>query len=180
VLISPILLHTFYIHHTIHTESGSGFSQKFKSGSEKYSRTPDPLWLCAHLCWPVVELVENILLDGSIYLNLLFLCAGRAQLQKDPINPTKHIYVVVAAQTLFCGSPTVRTCSKAWTRDQRWKKYCQRWCAGEAQMRDSLEGGELDSAVDDRRHCKNSLPFYPATIRGQNRLKVKMSYALFV
>jgi len=43
VPISAMLLHTFYIHHTIHTESGSGFSQKFKSGSEKCSRTPDPI-----------------------------------------------------------------------------------------------------------------------------------------
>jgi len=39
-----MLLHTFYICHTIHIESEFGFSQKFKSGFGKYSR------ICAHLC----------------------------------------------------------------------------------------------------------------------------------
>jgi len=36
---------TFYIHQTIQTESGSGFSRKLKSGSEKCSR----LRIRAHL-----------------------------------------------------------------------------------------------------------------------------------
>jgi len=52
-----MLLLTFYIHHTIYTESGSGFSQKFKSGSEtgseKCNRTSDPLRLRAHLWYCV-------------------------------------------------------------------------------------------------------------------------------
>jgi len=47
VTTSAILLHNFYIHHTIHTESG--FSQKLNSGSEKCSR----IRLRAHLCWTV-------------------------------------------------------------------------------------------------------------------------------
>jgi len=42
VPVSAMLLHTYILHH-MHTESGSGFSQKFKSGPEKCSRIPDPL-----------------------------------------------------------------------------------------------------------------------------------------
>jgi len=26
--------------------------------------------------------------------------------------------------------PTVRQCPKVWTRGQKWKKCCRRWCAG--------------------------------------------------
>jgi len=39
--------------------------------------------------------------------------------------------------------PTVGPRTKVWTRSQKWK-WCRRWCAGEAQMRDSQGGGELD------------------------------------
>jgi len=40
-----MLLHSFYMHHTIHTESGSdsAFFPKIQIGSGKCSRTPDPI-----------------------------------------------------------------------------------------------------------------------------------------
>jgi len=47
VPISAMLLHTCYIHHTIHTESGSGFSQNFKSGSESDSKNVAGLRICS-------------------------------------------------------------------------------------------------------------------------------------
>jgi len=39
------------------------------------------------------------------------------------------------------GDPTVGPRPKVWTRDQKWKKYCQRWHAGETRMWDSPGGG---------------------------------------
>jgi len=49
--ISAMLLHTFYIHQTIYTESGSGFSKKFRIPKNS---NPDPksvavlrIWLSA-------------------------------------------------------------------------------------------------------------------------------------
>jgi len=46
---------------------------------------------------------------------------------------------------------------KIWARGQKWKKLCQRWRAGKAQMRDN-PGGELDPAEGVRRRCKNNSP----------------------
>jgi len=40
------------------------------------------------------------------------------------------------------GDPTVGPRSKVWTRGQKWKKWCRRWRAGGARMRDS-QGGFL-------------------------------------
>jgi len=47
------------------------------------------------------------------------------------------------AETQQSGNP------KVWTRDQRWR-------TGEAQMRVISEGGELEPANDDRKHCKKN------------------------
>jgi len=44
---------------------------------------------------------------------------------------------------------------KVWARGQKWTK-CQRCRAGEAQMQDNPEGGELDPAEDVRRRCKKN------------------------
>jgi len=35
------------------------------------------------------------------------------------------------------GDLTVRPRPKVWTRGKKWKKWCRRWRAGEARMRDS-------------------------------------------
>jgi len=44
------------------------------------------------------------------------------------------------------------------------RSRAKKWRAKEAQMRDSSEGGESNSAVHDRRHCKKTLvvPFSKA------------------
>jgi len=42
------------------------------------------------------------------------------------------------------GDPTVGPRPKVWTRGQKWKKWCRRWRAGEARMRDSQGGSESD------------------------------------
>jgi len=44
------------------------------------------------------------------------------------------------------GDPTVGSRPKVWTRGQKWKKWCRRWRAGKARMRDSQGGGESDPA----------------------------------
>jgi len=56
--------------------------------------------------------------------------------------------------------PTIWPHPKVWTRGRRWqwKKWCQRWRAGEAQMQDNSEGSELDPADDVRRRCKKNSP----------------------
>jgi len=51
---------------------------------------------------------------------------------------------------------------KFWTKDQKWKRYCQRWRAGEAQMRDNPEGGELNSAGISAGAARRIIPFHPA------------------
>jgi len=68
-----MLLHTFYIHHTIHTKSGSGFFfQKFKSGSGSvpvsaiYSTTP--LWVSCCLLLTTMCEWRSLLGLGSYYL----------------------------------------------------------------------------------------------------------------
>jgi len=51
---------------------------------------------------------------------------------------------------------TVGPHPKSWTRDQKYKKLCQRWLAGEVQLRVNPEGSELDTAVDDHSRCKKN------------------------
>jgi len=53
----------------------------------------------------------------------------------------------------FRGDPT------AWSGPEM--KEVPKMALRKAQMWDN-PGGELDSAVDDRRRCKNSISFYPA------------------
>jgi len=48
---------------------------------------------------------------------------------------------------------------KVWTRGQKWKKWCRRWRAGEARMRDSHGGGESDPAEGVHRRCMKNSPF---------------------
>jgi len=56
--------------------------------------------------------------------------------------------------------PIVGLRPKVWTRDQKWKKGCRIWRAGEARVRDSQGGGESDPTEGVRRRCmKNSLFF---------------------
>jgi len=50
---------------------------------------------------------------------------------------------------------------KVWTRGQKWKNQCQRWCGREAQRWDNLEGGELDPAEGSTAR-RIFLPFYSA------------------
>jgi len=51
------------------------------------------------------------------------------------------------------GDPTVGPRPKVWTRGQKWR-------AGEAQMRDNPEGGELDPAKAVRRSFSFSEEFF--------------------
>jgi len=56
------------------------------------------------------------------------------------------------------GDPTVRPRPKVWTRGQKQKKWCWRWRAGEARMRDSQGGGESDPAEGVHRRCMKNFP----------------------
>jgi len=55
------------------------------------------------------------------------------------------------------GDPTVGPRPKVWTRSQKWK-WCRRWPAGEARMRDSQGGGESDLAESVCRRCVKNSP----------------------
>jgi len=56
--------------------------------------------------------------------------------------------------------PNGQSHPKVWTRS-KWKK-CQKWHAGEVQVRDNPEGGELDPADNVHNRCKKHFPsFYP-------------------
>jgi len=68
------------------------------------------------------------------------------------------------------GDTSVWPRPKVWTRGQKWKKQCQRWRAGEAQMRDNPEGSELDFAEGVRKRCNNS---YVSSCKGK---KAKSGY----
>jgi len=64
LLISAILLHTFYIQlYTIpfipNQDPTPAFSQKFKSGSEKCSRTPDPCPSLVYTILPCYRVFPN-------------------------------------------------------------------------------------------------------------------------
>jgi len=54
--------------------------------------------------------------------------------------------------------PTVRPRPKVYIRSQKWKKYCQRWCAGEVQVQDNPVGDESDPAEGLHRRCKKNSP----------------------
>jgi len=71
----------------------------------------------------------------------------------QPAHPP--VVVVVVLPDPFRGmgawrnsTETQQSGLKAWTRGQKWKKYCQRWRAGEAQMRDNPEGGDRMPSPD--------------------------------
>jgi len=61
------------------------------------------------------------------------------------------------------GDPTVGPLPKVWTRGQKWK-WCIRWRAGEARIRDSQGGGESDSAEDVCRRCMKNSPSFLSCI----------------
>jgi len=104
VPISAMFLHSFYIHQTIHTESGSGFSQKFKSGSEKCSWTLDPLR--AHLWCPNGQAERGLSQCGhiskkgrrSFYRDFVQYCSVAKN--KGPCSSSK-IYVILICFVVY-------------------------------------------------------------------------------
>jgi len=94
---------------------------------------------------------------------------GKAMAQCPPIfasdgGATRPLPRDVSAEELH-EDPTVWPHPKVWTRGQKWKKYCQRWRVGGAQMQDTPGGDELNLAEGVRRRCKNNSPSVLSCIR---------------
>jgi len=67
------------------------------------------------------------------------------------------------------GDPAVGPRPKVGTRGQKWKKYCRRVRAEEAQMRDILGGGESDPAKGVRRRYMKNFSFVLSCIGKETR-----------